>query len=134
MEGSSPKTSSPTFAFIIASSIPGEGLVTVSDLKSMIMHGIWLQYSQFTPQIGQFANRWNAPGFSFLNLAAHMKEPSFLNYCRAGYCFPCMGLAGLYLLANFNRLFRGTIKNALLRRNVAAWLIIFLLNGCHGLQ
>lgn len=34
-------------------------------------------------------------------------------------------VAGLYLLANFSRLFRGTIKNELLRKNIAAWLIIF---------
>ena len=58
-----------------------------------------------------------------------MKEPSFLNYAVLVTVSLAMGLAGLYLLGNFNRLFRGTIKNALLRRNAAAWLIIFLLNG-----
>ena len=36
-DGSSPKTSSPTFAVIIACSIPGVGFVTVSDLKSIII-------------------------------------------------------------------------------------------------
>jgi two-component system, LytTR family, sensor kinase len=58
-----------------------------------------------------------------------MKEPSFLNYAVLVTVSLAMGLAGLYLLGNFNRLFRGTIKNAWLRRNAAAWLIIFLLNG-----
>jgi hypothetical protein len=37
MEGSSPNTSSPTLAFIIASIIPAVGFVTVSDLKSTII-------------------------------------------------------------------------------------------------
>ena len=58
-----------------------------------------------------------------------MKEPSFLNYAVLVSVSLAMALAGLYLLANFNRLFRGTIKNAWLRRNAAAWLVIFLLNG-----
>ncbi len=58
-----------------------------------------------------------------------MKEPSFLNYFVLVTVSLAMGLAGLYLLGNFNRLFRGTIKNAWLRRNAAAWLVIFLLNG-----
>jgi hypothetical protein len=49
IEGSSPKTSSPTLAFIIACSMAGVGWVTVSDLKSMTILKIWLQYKQFTP-------------------------------------------------------------------------------------
>jgi hypothetical protein len=43
--GSSPKTSSPTAAVDIASSISGDGLVTVSDLKSdswlKILHSLF---------------------------------------------------------------------------------------------
>jgi two-component system, LytTR family, sensor kinase len=58
-----------------------------------------------------------------------MKDPGFLNYFVLVTVSLAMGLAGLYLLGNFNRLFRGTIKNGWLRRNAAAWLIIFLLNG-----
>lgn len=58
-----------------------------------------------------------------------MKEPSFLNYAVLVTVSLAMGLCGLYLLGNFNRLFRGTIKNAWLRRNAAAWLVIFLING-----
>src|ERR1043165_7153590 len=33
-----------------------------------------------------------------------------------------MMLAGLYLLAKFNSLFRGRIRNELIRKNVVAWL------------
>lgn len=58
-----------------------------------------------------------------------MKEPNFLSYVVLVAVSLAMGLGGLYLLGNFNRLFRGTIKNAWLRRNAAAWLVIFLLNG-----
>ncbi|MGZ5219648.1 MAG: sensor histidine kinase [Chitinophagaceae bacterium] len=58
-----------------------------------------------------------------------MKEPSFLDYVILVTVCLAMALVGLYLLANFNRLLRGSIKNAFLRRNVAAWGVIFLLNG-----
>lgn len=40
-----------------------------------------------------------------------------------------MTVAGLYVLANFGRLFRGSIKNELLRKNVAAWLSIFFISA-----
>lgn len=58
-----------------------------------------------------------------------MKEPTFLHYIILVVVCLLMGLAGLYLLINFNRLFRGIIKNDFWRRNTAAWPIIFLLNG-----
>jgi sensor histidine kinase YesM len=38
-------------------------------------------------------------------------------------CSSLMLVAGLYLLANINRLFRNFIKNELLRRNLAVWMI-----------
>ncbi len=41
MEGSSPKTSSPTLALNIASSMPDVGFVTVSDLKSIIIFKVF---------------------------------------------------------------------------------------------
>src|SRR6188768_1215174 len=73
VDGSSPKTSSPTFAVIIASSIPGEGLVTVSDLRSMTIYRICsegippgLQYNQFTPQLMQLANNRSFYAFHLL--------------------------------------------------------------------
>jgi len=58
-----------------------------------------------------------------------MKEPSYLSYAALVTVSLAMAVGGLYLLANFNRLFRGSIKNAWLRRNAAAWLVIFLING-----
>ncbi|MEP7372581.1 MAG: histidine kinase [Chitinophagaceae bacterium] len=58
-----------------------------------------------------------------------MKETSFLDYAILVTVSLVMTLAGLYLLANFSRLFRGSIKNAFLRRNAAAWIVIFLING-----
>ena len=51
IEGSSPKTSSPTLALIMASNIPGVGLVTVSERKSISIENIYLQYTPFTPEI-----------------------------------------------------------------------------------
>ena len=58
-----------------------------------------------------------------------MKEPTFLDFVILVMVSLAMALVGLYLLANFNRLFRGSIKNAVIRRNVAAWFVIFFLNG-----
>jgi len=58
-----------------------------------------------------------------------MKEPTFFDYAILVTVALAMAVIGLYLLANFNRLFQGTIKNAFVRRNVAAWIVIFLLNG-----
>jgi sensor histidine kinase YesM len=53
-----------------------------------------------------------------------MKEPDFLSIVLlVAVCLVC-AVIGLYLLANFNRLFRGTIKNEALRKNAAAWLVI----------
>jgi hypothetical protein len=50
LEGTSPKTSSPILAFVMASNMAAEGFVTVSDLKSMIIWKIYRKNSQFTPQ------------------------------------------------------------------------------------
>lgn len=58
-----------------------------------------------------------------------MKEPGFLHYAILVSVCLLMALIGLYLLANFSRLFRGTIRNEFLRRNVAAWLIIFFISA-----
>ena len=58
-----------------------------------------------------------------------MKEPSFLEYGILIAACLVMSLIGLYLLANFKQLFRGRIKNELVRRNVAAWLVIFCISS-----
>lgn len=53
-----------------------------------------------------------------------MKEPGFLFYAIIVTVSILLALAGLFLLANFERLFRG-IRSEVLRRNVVVWLIIF---------
>src|SRR5690606_8815098 len=40
-----------------------------------------------------------------------------------------LSLIGLYLLARFNELFKGKIRNELLRKNVVAWMVTFCLSA-----
>ncbi len=58
-----------------------------------------------------------------------MREPRFLEYIFLVVGSLILALIGLYLLANFKNLLRGKIKNELLRRNAAAWLVIFCITG-----
>lgn len=58
-----------------------------------------------------------------------MKEPSTLELVILIAVSLLFALAGLYLLAAFSRLFKNSIRNELLRKNVAAWLIIFCLSN-----
>ena len=53
-----------------------------------------------------------------------MKEPGILFYAAVIATSIILALVGLYLLANFSRVF-SFIRNELLRKNVAAWLTIF---------
>lgn len=54
-----------------------------------------------------------------------MKGPSALEYVLLiAACLIFAGI-GLFMLVNFSRLLRTTIKNELLRKNILAWLIIF---------
>ncbi len=56
-----------------------------------------------------------------------MKNPTIFEYAiLVGSCI-LLALIGLYLLANFKNLFRNTIRNEWLRRNVVVWLITFCL-------
>jgi len=57
-----------------------------------------------------------------------MKAPTTLEYIFLILVSLVFALAGLYMLANFSRLFRKFIKNELLRKNVAAWMIIFCMS------
>ncbi len=57
-----------------------------------------------------------------------MKEPSTLEYIILIKVCLLFAVAGLYLLAAFSRLFKNSIRNELLRKNVAAWLIIFCIS------
>ena len=54
-----------------------------------------------------------------------MNNPTFLEYFGLITVSLLFAFLGLYFLINFSRIFRRTIKNAWLRRNAVAWLIIF---------
>lgn len=58
-----------------------------------------------------------------------MKEPSLLFYAILISTCLLMAMAGLYVLANFGRLFRGRIRNELVRKNLVVWLAIFFISG-----
>lgn len=54
-----------------------------------------------------------------------MREPTTLEYILLITGSLLFALTGLYLLANFRKLFINRIRNELIRKNVAAWMIIF---------
>lgn len=56
-----------------------------------------------------------------------MKEPSFIIVAAIVFSSTVMLVAGLYLLAKFNNLFRSRIKNELLRKNVVVWMVAICL-------
>ncbi|MDZ4796288.1 MAG: histidine kinase [Bacteroidota bacterium] len=58
-----------------------------------------------------------------------MKEPTILFYAILITTCLLMAMAGLYILANFSRLFRGRIRNEIARKNVVVWLAIFFISG-----
>lgn len=53
-----------------------------------------------------------------------MKEPTILFYTLLIIFSLTLALVGLYILANFNRLFRSRIRNEVVRKNVVVWLAI----------
>jgi two-component system, LytTR family, sensor kinase len=57
-----------------------------------------------------------------------MAEPSILFYAILILCCLLLAVAGLFVLANFGKLFRGRIRNELLRKNVLAFMAIFFLS------
>ncbi len=57
-----------------------------------------------------------------------MTEPTLLEYIILISVCLFMTFAGLYLLARFNSLFKSSIRNEVLRKNAAAWVIIFCIN------
>ena len=57
-----------------------------------------------------------------------MSEPSTIQLIAIAICCLVFGIIGLYFLINFGRLFRGIIKNELMRKNAAAWVVIFFLS------
>ena len=52
-----------------------------------------------------------------------MKYPGFTTLLVLVLCSSVMLFLGLYLLANFKRLFRRYIRNEFLRKNIAVWMI-----------
>jgi two-component system, LytTR family, sensor kinase len=81
-----------------------------------------LQYNQFVPQILQFAIMIKGVWGYLFNLAV-MKYPEFKSLLLLVLCSSVMLVLGLYLLANFKRLFRRQIKNELLRKNIVVWMV-----------
>ncbi|MBL7748574.1 MAG: hypothetical protein JNM19_14155, partial [Chitinophagaceae bacterium] len=58
-----------------------------------------------------------------------MQEPTILYLSILVLVSLLLALAGLYILANFGRMFRGTVRNELLRKNLLVWLAIFTLSA-----
>ncbi len=58
-----------------------------------------------------------------------MGEPGLIFYIILIAVCLLLVMAGAFLLARFKTLFRSSIKNELLRKNILAWLIIFCLSG-----
>ncbi|MFN8289519.1 MAG: histidine kinase [Chitinophagaceae bacterium] len=58
-----------------------------------------------------------------------MKAPGLLEYALLISCSLLFAGLGLYLLARFNNLFRGFIRNGLLRKNISAFLIIICMSA-----
>ncbi|HEV7781360.1 MAG TPA: histidine kinase [Chitinophagaceae bacterium] len=58
-----------------------------------------------------------------------MREPSVLFYAVLIICCLLLAAAGLFVLVNFGRLFRGRIRSELLRKNVVTLLAIFFLSS-----
>lgn len=58
-----------------------------------------------------------------------MKEPGLLFYLILIAACLLLVMAGAFFLARFNNLFKGSVRNELLRKNILVWLIIFCLSG-----
>lgn len=58
-----------------------------------------------------------------------MREPTLLEFSVLITVCLILSLIGLYLLARFNELFKGKIRNELLRKNVVAWMVTFCLSA-----
>jgi two-component system, LytTR family, sensor kinase len=56
-----------------------------------------------------------------------MKEPTTEQFILIVFCCLCLAGIGLFFLANYGRMFKGRIRNELLRQNVVVFLIIFFL-------
>ncbi len=57
-----------------------------------------------------------------------MKEPTTLQYVILVAISLGFTVAGLYMLANFSRILKNSVRKELLRKNLVAWLIIFCIS------
>ena len=57
-----------------------------------------------------------------------MREPIIIQYIIVVLCCLLFALIGLYFLVNFGQVFRGRIRNEVLRKNLAAWLVVLFLS------
>jgi sensor histidine kinase YesM len=58
-----------------------------------------------------------------------MREPSTLEYVLLIFFSLLFAVGGLYVLTQFSRMFKQSIKNELLRKNVVAWLAILCISN-----
>ena len=58
-----------------------------------------------------------------------MRQPTLIEFIAIISTSLVFAIAGLYLLADFGRLFKRTIGNELLRKNAAVWVIIFCISA-----
>jgi sensor histidine kinase YesM len=57
-----------------------------------------------------------------------MRQPTIFEFIILITASLALAIAGLYLIANFSRLFKRSIRNELVRKNVAVWLIILCIS------
>ena len=57
-----------------------------------------------------------------------MREPPTIQFIAVVLCGLLFGIIGLYFLVNFRLLFRGRIRNEVIRKNASAWVVIFFLS------
>lgn len=58
-----------------------------------------------------------------------MKEPTILFYTLLILCSIGLALLGLYILANFSRIFKGRIRHEVVRKNIVAFMAILFISG-----
>jgi sensor histidine kinase YesM len=57
-----------------------------------------------------------------------MRQPAIFEFIILITASLALAIVGLYLIANFSRLFKRSIRNELVRKNVAVWLIILCIS------
>lgn len=86
-----------------------------------------MQYNPFTPQFQQLAKPGGPAGPVLLTCPV-MKGPSLFEYMLLITACLLFAGVGLYVLANFSRLLKNSVRHELLRKNILAWIAIFSLS------